>query len=213
MFGETKAHQEIPLQELASWWAAVGALKNPLRRCMHRLGLLSGLRPGNVRGCRREWIRELEGARPRIEFPALSMKGREEFVLPLSKALVGVVRAALAAGDVLEPGAPWLFPSRGSKGETKGKLQPMATSREPRNAALKDRTGHACRHTWKNVARAARLPESQIELLLAHKLGGMRDTYGSLAEHFERLLEDQEKVSAKILELIGADAAQKMAAE
>ena len=193
MIGEVRAHKEVPFRELPAWWAAVGELKNPLRRAMHRLGLLSGLRPGNLTSIQRGWCET-----DRIVFPAGEMKNRRPFVLPLSGPMAELVEDAKAAGDVLYPGALYLFPSRGRD----GCLQPIKVVRE-KSAALKERTGHALRHTWKNAARQARLPESSIEILLAHSLGGQRDTYGSLAEQFDRLLEEQCQVTAHILQAAG----------
>lgn len=192
LIGEVRAHHEIPMNELPAWWAAVGELKSPLRRAMHRLGLLSGLRPGNLTAIERAWLR-LDANR--IDFPAAEMKSRRPFTLPLSAPMVALVREALAAADMLEPkGKRWLFPSRNADGE----VTHMFTVRE-KPAALKDCTGHALRHTYKTCARNARLAESQIAILMAHRLGGMADTYGSLADQFDRLLEDQTTVSAYIL--------------
>lgn len=42
--------------DLVGWWKKVQAITNPLRRDIHELGLLSGLRPGTLVGLRREWI-------------------------------------------------------------------------------------------------------------------------------------------------------------
>lgn len=188
MVGEVREHHEIPVAELRAWWAATGKLKNPLRRCMHRLGLLSGLRPGNLVAIERAWLRLDAGA---VDFPARVMKNRQPFALPLSAPMVAIVREALAAGDVLASGTPWLFPADGKTGH-------VTVVRE-KAAALVDRTGHALRHTWKTCARNERIPESTIEILLAHRLGGVRDTYGSLADQLDTLREDQTRVSSYIL--------------
>jgi len=197
MIGEVRGHHEIPIADLGEWWAAVGALKNPLRRAMHRLGLLSGLRPSNLVGLRREWIRADRGA---VDFPASAMKGRRPFTLPLSEPMQALVRDALAAGDILAPGTAWLFPGDGKAGH-------VAVVRE-KAPALRDRTGHALRHTWKTCARNARLAESTIEILLAHRLGGVRDTYGSIEDQLDTLREEQARVSAYVLERGGAGARQ-----
>lgn len=188
MIGEVRAHHEVPISALWEWWTAVGSIRNPSRRAMHRLGLLSGLRPGNLVAIERAWVTLDRGA---VEFPARAMKGRQPFTLPLSVAMIALVREALAAADVLAPGSVWLFPSVGKSGHT--------TVVREKAAALVDRTGHALRHTWKTCARNARLPESTIEILLAHRLGGVRDTYGSLAEQLDNLREDQERVTAYVL--------------
>jgi len=205
---ETKAHHELSIGALPKWWAAVEALPNPLRRVMHKFALLSGLRPSNVTGLRREWLRLDDPGGPRINFPASAMKAGKPFVLPLSGAMVALLREALTAGDVMHPGSPWVFPTRSADGR---EVIATAVCREkitkpkngePKNAALKNATGHALRHTWKNCARLARLPEATIEVLLSHSVGAMGDRYGSLVEQFERYLADQETVSAFILSKI-----------
>lgn len=71
---------------------------------MHRLGLLSGLRPGNLVAIERAWLRLDAGA---VDFPARVMKNRQPFALPLSAPMVAIVREALGAGDVLASGTPW----------------------------------------------------------------------------------------------------------
>lgn len=196
MIGEVREHHEVPVADLGAWWRAVGALRNPLRVAMHRLGVLSGLRPGNLTGIELAWI---DLVARRISFPAAVMKNRAAFVLPLSAAMCAEVSAALRVGETSHDGARWLFPSRNAVGA----VAPMFTVREAA-PALANRTGHALRHTWKTCARNARLPESTIEILLAHRLGGVRDTYGSLADQFDGLLADQERVSAYILARAGA---------
>jgi hypothetical protein len=40
------------------------------------------------------------------------MKRGHPFDLTLSEHIVGLVRRAMELGDVLYPGAPWLFPTR-----------------------------------------------------------------------------------------------------
>jgi integrase len=146
-------------------------------------------------GLRREWLRLDES---RIIFPRSEMKTKNaklgDFVLPLSAAAVEIVREALAAGDVLHPGSPWVFPTRDQEGTV------IATKVVREKAkALENATGHALRHTWKTAARNARLPEVSIEVLLDHSQPKMAGAYGSLAEQFDRFLADQEIVTAYIL--------------
>jgi hypothetical protein len=87
LLGEAKAHHDIPIASLPAWWAATGKIANPLRRAMHRLELLTGLRPANVMGLRREWLRLDEPGRERIVFPRSEMKTKKgpDFVLPLRR--------------------------------------------------------------------------------------------------------------------------------
>lgn len=83
------SNRVIMPEDLPDWWAKVQALPNPLRRDMHLLGLLSGLRPGPLVGIRREWVR--------LDTPAISiprMKSGRSFDLPLSGRMVEALRRA-----------------------------------------------------------------------------------------------------------------------
>lgn len=51
---ERASNRVIMPDDLVDWWARVRSLPNPLRRDMHLLGLLSGLRPGTLVALRRE---------------------------------------------------------------------------------------------------------------------------------------------------------------
>jgi integrase len=197
LFGEVKAHHDIPISALPKWWAATGKLTNPLRREMHRLALLTGLRPANVMGLRKEWLHLSEPGRERIVFPRSVMKTKRgpDFVLPLTEPALVALRAALEAGPVLYKDTPFVFPTRNADGE----VVATAVVRE-KAAALKDATGHALRHLWKTCARNARLPEVSIELLLDHSQPAMAAAYGSLAEQFDRLRADAATVAAYIIE-------------
>jgi integrase len=200
LLGEAKAHHDIPIASLPAWWTATGKL-SPIRRAMHRTALLTGLRPSNVTDMRREWLHLDEPGRERVVIPRSAMKTKKggPFVLPLSSSAVAVLRDALAAGDMLHPDSPWVFPSRALNGS----VIPMASVRE-KAAALRDATGHALRHAWKTCGRNARVPEVSIELLLDHAQPGMAGAYGSVAEQFERLRADAETVAAYIIERTAA---------
>lgn len=58
---ERASNRVIMPDDLADWWRRVQALPNPLRRDMHKLGLLSGLRPGTLVALRRDWVRLGDG--------------------------------------------------------------------------------------------------------------------------------------------------------
>ena len=53
---ERASNRVIMPDDLPEWWKRVQALPNPLRRDMHTLGLLSGLRPGTLVSLRRDWV-------------------------------------------------------------------------------------------------------------------------------------------------------------
>ncbi len=176
--------------ELPDWWRRIQELPNPLRRTMHTLGLFSGLRPGTLVSLRREWLRLGERA---VSIP--KMKSGEPFDLPLSGYMVKLVLDALERGEVLYPGSPWLFPTRGKRGQVKA----TTTWRE---RTLPSETGHILRHTYRTIAQRVGIDKIDARLLLDHKVPGMDGVYIHEKALFDRLLASQERMSAAILKLL-----------
>src|SRR5690606_28673488 len=167
--------------DLADWWRRIGDLSNPLRRTMFRLGLLSGLRPGNLCGIRREWIAELDvPSRARIDFPASAMKGkagkRRPFTLPLSAPMVELIREALVLGPKMVGVPPerceYLFPTYSRDGRTV-----VATSNWTEPTLEPNECGHSLRHTYRTLATAAGAPWDVGEMLIAHVVPGVGSRY------------------------------------
>ena len=178
--------------ELPDWWRRIQDLPNPLRRTMHTLGLFSGLRPGTLVSIRREWLRLDERA---ISIP--KMKSGEPFDLPLSDYMVDLVREALERGDILYPGAPWLFPTRSKRGQ----VSATSTWKE---RALPSETGHILRHTYRTIAQRVGIDKIEARLLVDHKVPGVDGIYVHERALFDRLLASQERMSAAILEMLNA---------
>ncbi len=188
---ERASNRVIMPDDLADWWRRVQALPNPLRRDMHKLGLLSGLRPGTLVALRRDWVRLGDGA---ISIPR--MKSGRSFDLPLSGHMVEVVRHAMAASDVLFPGAPWLFPSRSSKtGE-------VIATQVWKEKALPSETGHILRHTYRTVAQRTGIDRVNARLLLDHTVPGIDGVYIHERALFDTLLAEQERMTAALLALL-----------
>ncbi len=136
---ERASNRVIMPDDLADWWARVQSLPKPLRRGMHLLGL----RPGTLVALRREWVRLDDRA---VSTPR--MKSGRSFDLPLSGHMVEVLGRVMAVGDLLFPGAPWLFPTRSSRtGE-------VIATQVWKEKALPSETGHILRHTYRTVASA-----------------------------------------------------------
>jgi hypothetical protein len=185
--------------DLPAWGERVAALPNPLRRIMHEFGLFSGLRPGTLVTLRRDWINLAERA---ISIP--KMKSGRSFDLPLSAHMVGLVTRALALGDLLHPGSPWLFPTRAGRpdprrGVRKGDIIHTQVWREK---SLPGGTGHVLRHTYRTVAQRIALDRIEARLLLDHTVPGIDGVYIHEAALFDRLLEAQEKMSAALSRLL-----------
>jgi integrase len=181
--------------DLPEWWRRVGALPNPLRTIMHRLGLLSGLRPGTLVSIEREWI-DLDART--ITIPR--MKSGRAFTLPLSGSMVDFVREALRAGDVMYSGSLWLFPTRSNDGR-----EAIAT-RVWRERSMPSETGHILRHTYRTMAEGIGLPQSRARALLDHKAPGIEAHYVHSSALMAELMVDQERMSRHILETANANA-------
>jgi integrase len=195
-FYRERRREAALITDLPGWWTRVQALTNPLRREMHLLGLLSGLRPGNLAGIRREWI-DLQGAV--IRFPAEVMKARAAFALPLSAPMVTIVRRALEHGDGAFTGGRhggWLFPTRSRDGR-----EVIATSNWTEATLGMHECGHALRHSYKTLGTAAGVSGGDLELLLAHSVRGVAGTYLHADRLLEHLRAQQERVSAYVLAL------------
>ncbi len=185
---ERRREAVIMPEDLPDWWARVQALKNLLRREMHALGILSGLRPGTLVSIERDWI-DLDACAIRLP----RMKSGRQFHLPLSEPMVGHVRRAMELGDVLFPGAPWLFPTRSSDGRR------VIATQVWREKKLPSETGHILRHTYRTMAHAAGVSETDGRLLLDQKVPGISGVYIQERALFDHLLGVQVNMSAYIL--------------
>lgn len=191
---ERKAHQCIARDHFGSWLAAVDALENPVRRGMHLIGLWSGVRPSNLLGMRIEWC-DLQGRA--VRFPAEVMKGRRPWALPLSAHLVELLREAVQVAGVMHRGSPFVFPTR----DRDGKIIATAVTKE--KALPSAWVGYGLRHSYSLAAELAGVDGDMRQTLMAQKVAGIRGTYRTESELFERLLTEQERVTAKLIELTG----------
>lgn len=188
---ERASDRVIMPEELPEWWTKVQAISNPIRRSMHELGILSGLRPGTLVSLRREWI-NLDKHTIRIP----KMKSGRSFDLPLSQRMETVVRRALAAGDTLYPGSPWLFPARLRKGDRDVKHVQVWSEKD-----LPSQTGHILRHTYRTIAKRVGVDQIDARLLLDHTVPGIDGVYIHSRALFDRLLATQETMTTEIMAL------------
>jgi integrase len=197
-FNPQRARTEVlTFPDLPTWLRKVRALSNPLRAVMHELGLFSGLRPSNLVGLERAWIRRDERA---IVIPAGRMKKRVAFALPLSTHMLGLVDRALAAGDVLyRSSQPYLFPTRANKDRS----GPVIATAVWKEADLPSETGHLLRHMYSNACNAAGVSSVDRMLLLAQRVPGVEGMYLNDRALFAHLLGEQERVSAWLLAQAG----------
>lgn len=181
----------LTFPDLPTWLAKVHALENPLRAVMHELGLYSGLRPGTLVALERSWVNLAAHA---IEVPARVMKKRVAFALPLSQHMVSLVRHALMLSENNFPGAPWLFPTRALSDRR------VIATQVWREKKLPSETGHILRHMYSVAAARAGVASVDRMLLMAQKVPGIEGVYLAERALFERLLVEQEKVTAYLLQ-------------
>jgi integrase len=189
---ERSSNRVIMPEDLPHWWERIQAIPNPLRRAMHELGLLSGLRPGTLVSLERAWINLNDRA---ISIP--KMKSGRSFDLPLSSHMVDVVRRALTLSDVLYPEAQWLFPTRSSKDQ-----RTVIATQVWREKTLPSETGHILRHTYRTIGQRIGLDMINARLLLDHTVPGIDGVYLHEKALFDRLLKAQEEMSVAIRGLL-----------
>jgi len=184
IFNKERSSERVLMpEELSTWWKEVSKLPNPLRREMHLLNLLGGLRPGDVMRIEKSWVLQEESA---IKFPEL--KSRREFHLPLSTQMLSCVERALNISDTLHPNSKWLFPTRSKKGD-------VVCTQVVREASLPSQTGHILRHTHRTMAQREKINSTNAMLLLDHKVPGINGVYIHQRALFDPLLQDQQTIS------------------
>jgi integrase len=191
---ERRREAVISPEDLPDWWNRVGTLPNPLRAAMHRLGLLSGLRPGTLVSLERAWI-DLPGRAVHIP----KMKSGRSFSLPLSEAMVKEIETALQIGYTLYRDPPWLFPTRANAGRE------VIATRVWKEKHLRGQTGYILRHTYRSLLGSLEIPQARARALMDHTQPGIDAHYLHAAGMRDQLLADQERISARIIEVTGAD--------
>ncbi|WP_422369426.1 tyrosine-type recombinase/integrase [Pelagibius sp.] len=189
---ERGSERVIMPDDLPHWWERVTALRNPLRSTMHELGIFSGLRPRYLVSIEREWVHLEERA---ILIP--KMKAGRSFALPLSTHMVSIAKRALELSDMMYPRAKWLYPSRSSK------TGALIATQVWKERSLPSETGHILRHTHRTVAQRIKVDPINRRLLLDQTVQGIDGVYVHEKALFDKLLSDQELISAELLRLMG----------
>lgn len=187
-----KKQVAIPVEDLPAWWAHVLKL-SPNRSAMHRLGLLSGLRPSNLVNTRIEWL-DIEAERPCVHYPRL--KSSRRFDMPVSKPMADIIREALAVLPGRTEGLLF-FPEEHPE---EGRNQRWRQRQGPRSKLI---TGKPLRDTYISLAARLGIDPVHRELLVDHKLGGLPGVYIEERLQWDALLAAQERISAYILGLVG----------
>jgi integrase len=191
---ERSANRSIAPEDLAGWYAKLQEVENPLRRIMHEVELFIGVRPSNVMEMERRW---LDFKRKALVIPNDAVKNRKELHVPLSGHVIGLLEKALVLSESLYGDTPWVFATRSADGRE------VIATQVIKERKLASETGHMLRHTYSNMAALLGVADLDRELLLGHAIPGVRGTYLHVPTLFTRLLAEQEKVTAFLLEKTG----------
>jgi integrase len=173
--------------DLPGWFAQWRAIENPVQRELALFLLLSGLRREDASSARWDELhlkrRVLHRPRP---------KGREgkkpAFDLPLSRAMLRCLWRARAAGRIMYPGSPWIFPADSASGHV-AEIKKIKLSHH----------GHALRRSFAGLAMEAGTPQEVISRLLNHTLTGVTQRYQVNDAMARFLRECQERISTHII--------------
>ncbi len=188
-----KVQASIGANELPDWAAIVDALGNPVRRHMHWIGMLTGLRKTTLLSIEKSWVQS-----DRLVIPADAMKARRDFVCPLSSPLVARIKDAMAASAFISPTSTFLFPSVAS---ASGHVEVD----DERELEKRGWPGKLRRKTYRTQAERIGCPRNFVSYLMDHRAPGLDGNYVHSAELFDDLRNWQEKISQRILNCCDMD--------
>lgn len=201
---ELRRNRGMAPPDLPSWYEQLHTIRNPVRRELHLMLLLSGSRPTAM--C------SMENSNVHIEARALWIprpKGGEDraFWMPLSDPMLACIGRASAASQLYYPklAKKWLFPSPDSK-------TGYITNHSEKIKGFKK--GNDLRQTYRNVCRRLKIPKLISMQLMNHRIpvdgeeedhkpstGDVHDDYGTVSVHVvgQEAREAQEKISSFIM--------------
>jgi len=175
--------------ELQAWAGQLSKLQNHVRCEFHLFCLLSAMRPDALKRARWEHI---DPKRRVLHVPKPKGGARRAFDLPLSRDMIRCPCRARRAGRIYgKRGDEWIFPSDTQAGH-------IAHHKERRHVL--SHWGGDLRQTYRGMAVLAGVDELSIRILMNHALGDVSTGYLTVAALRDHLREQQERVSAKIIE-------------
>lgn len=182
---------QASIDDLSVWAQTVTALPNPIRRHMHRIGLLTGLRWETLRCLEWAWI---DGNK--LTVPPDKIKARRGAVLPLSGVLMQELSDLRKAVEFMAPGSRYLFPSPTS---ASGHME----TDDDRPLIARGWPGKLRRKTYRGAAEAVGCPNNIAAALLDHAAPGLQGNYLHRAAMFDDLLRWQETISNRLTSQMG----------
>jgi integrase len=182
---------------LRRWFDTWATLKNPVRRELHLLTLLTGSRREAL--CAARWS-DVRPARRVLHQPKPKGGSKKAFDIPMSRAIVQSLRRLRDHNKIAFDGNPYLFPSATSKSGRVSEVKENDLADFP--------TGHALRHTWITQATICGISEFYQRVMTNHrKKTDVHQGYMSPAAFGRELRKAQEKLSRHLIGHASADAA------
>lgn len=186
---EQRRRTLIASHDLPKWWQTV-QVESDIARNFLTLALLTGMRRGELAKLRWEFI---DFEQRSLHVP--HTKNGDPLDLPLSDFMIQLLRDRKAQTGR----SPWVFPGNGDTGhliETKRFVGRVRT-----NSGVTF-TIHDLRRTFITIAESLDIPHYALKRLLNHRVHD-DVTSGYIIPSVDRLRTPTEKVTAKILELVG----------
>jgi integrase len=174
----------LPFDQWPKWGIAWAKIGSSTRRAFAMLGILTGMRPGEL--SRLRW----QDVKPRSRSITIrAAKAGHDVVIPMSAA---IARALRTARDAPGDRNGYVFPARAG-----GHLAQFAGDGLPAH-------GHALRHCYRDAALAAGVDEFVTRMLMGHSLRGISQEYVTKAviSSGPSLRAAQRTISAKIMGLL-----------
>lgn len=188
---EQRRDTAMGLADLPVWFEQVAALSNPVRREYHLMMLLSGSRPSALKQARLEHV---DLRRRVLHIPCPKGGKRKAFDVPLSREMIRAIVRVRRAGRIMHPDTAqtWLFPADPKSGH-------LSEHGELRTVLAK--YGNDLRQSYRTLAQAAGVSETDAMLLMNHSLPGVNAGYITrqklMQDHLRR---QQEAISRIIME-------------
>ena len=193
--------------ELTALWNALNDDTAPaaltIRLALKTL-LLTCARPGEVAGMRRADLSDLKGKEPTWLLPGDRTKNGRAHLIPLSRAAVETIKAAMAATDAIGAG-DFVFCSRYESAEPIARHSlSQATRRLCTHYKLASFTPHDLRRTGATLARGEGAPRDAVQALLNHLPDDVTAVYDRYAMRAEKL-DAVSRLAERLERIVAAD--------
>jgi integrase len=185
--------------DLKGWFIELAALDNPVRREFHLFTLLCGSRPAALQQIKPDHI---DFRRRTLLIPKPKGCKKKAFDIPLSRQMILCLIRAIRLGRQMYPvqALKWVFLADSASGH-------LAETKEDREVLSK--WGNDLRQTFRTIATAAGVSETDAKLLMNHAIPGVNADYITRHKLLENHLRSQQQaISTAVFAALGASITQ-----